>query len=102
MKNITVVYDIPRFNRIIRKMAIPYDSTANVVEIYDFIFTYCKTVGKNPERFAWTLNDDNVLCRDGEPVKRVGPKVKFYGYTSDAEYYHESRLFAREDALMPD
>lgn len=89
-------YNNAHVNNVIRKMAIPYNSEANVIDIYEAIFNHCKAAGMNPERFAWNLTADNVLTVDGKPLKRVGPKVYPYlGYDYTGPDY-EGMILARQ------
>lgn len=76
-------YNIPRINRIIENMKIPYNSTANVVEIYEAIYNNSIAARVKPESFKWALTADNVLTVDGKPLKRVGPKVNYFGHYGD-------------------
>ena len=92
-----------RIERVIDRMHIPFSREVSVMEIYAYIRDFCRAEGKGPERFAWTLKkNDNVLCRDGVAVKRVGPKMGVYRGLSDGEYYHEKALFTRQEWMMPD
>ena len=75
-------------NGLIMEMAIPWNSTASVVEIYNVMMA-CDA----PEEHEWAVVD-GVLFRDGESIKRVGAKERYF-VTNDAfATYWEDRCLS--------
>lgn len=85
---------------IIQEMRIPYNSTANVMDIYNGIIDYCTQNHTRPRAHKWAVNCNNILTVDGEKYLRVGPLV-YASYLMEPSEYEEA-IMARQEQYMPD
>lgn len=74
-------------NDLIVEMAIPWNSTANVVEIHDILMEM-----DSPENHEWAV-DDGVLFMDGVAFKRVGAKARPF-FDDEESLYWEGRCLS--------
>lgn len=76
---------------LIMELALPWNSTASVVEIYDTMMSY-----DAPETHEWAVADGVLFC-DKVAVKRVGAKEHFTD--DDASLYWEGLCLAKGEYI---
>ena len=85
---------------IFMELALPWDSDADTVDIYNEIVRYSKENRIVPRGVAWDVID-NVLFANDKPVKRVGPHHNRYPDSPMADFWYD-QIMERQERYMPD